>query len=73
MMTDALIADMIAIVGSLDTVMGEVDRRRLLPTGSRTRRPLPRASSAVSRRCGSRRAVRLALAGCTARLPMRST
>ena len=25
-MTDALIADMIAIVGSLDTVMGEVDR-----------------------------------------------
>jgi NADH-quinone oxidoreductase subunit D len=26
MMKDALIADMIAIVGSLDTVMGEVDR-----------------------------------------------
>jgi NADH-quinone oxidoreductase subunit D len=26
MMSDALIADMIAIVGSLDTVMGEVDR-----------------------------------------------
>jgi len=26
MMQDALIADMIAIVGSLDTVMGEVDR-----------------------------------------------
>jgi NADH:ubiquinone oxidoreductase subunit D len=25
-MTNALIADMIAIVGSLDTVMGEVDR-----------------------------------------------
>jgi NADH-quinone oxidoreductase subunit D len=25
-MQDALIADMIAIVGSLDTVMGEVDR-----------------------------------------------
>ena len=25
-MSDALIADMIAIVGSLDTVMGEVDR-----------------------------------------------
>jgi len=25
-MTDALVADMIAIVGSLDTVMGEVDR-----------------------------------------------
>ncbi|MGZ4289971.1 MAG: NADH-quinone oxidoreductase subunit D-related protein [Gaiellaceae bacterium] len=25
-MKDALIADMIAIVGSLDTVMGEVDR-----------------------------------------------
>ena len=25
-MTDALIADMIAIVGSLDGVMGEVDR-----------------------------------------------
>jgi NADH:ubiquinone oxidoreductase subunit D len=26
MMQDALIADMIAVVGSLDTVMGEVDR-----------------------------------------------
>jgi NADH:ubiquinone oxidoreductase subunit D len=25
-MTDALVADMIAIVGSLDSVMGEVDR-----------------------------------------------
>jgi NADH:ubiquinone oxidoreductase subunit D len=25
-MTDALIADMVAIVGSLDGVMGEVDR-----------------------------------------------
>ncbi|MGH3028374.1 MAG: hypothetical protein ACRDMW_07455 [Gaiellaceae bacterium] len=25
-MSDALIADLIAIVGSLDTVMGEVDR-----------------------------------------------
>ncbi|MGH3022019.1 MAG: hypothetical protein ACRDNI_00030 [Gaiellaceae bacterium] len=25
-MSDALVADLIAIVGSLDTVMGEVDR-----------------------------------------------
>src|SRR4029078_11954782 len=57
-MTDALIADMIAIVGSLDTVMGEVDRGpRTSTTSSKPSAPSTRTnrSAPCCPRCGSRR------------------